>query len=159
MNESQVTVVGNVATPVDFRTSAAGVPTVRFRLASTVRRYDQKSGGWADAFTNFYTVWAWRALAANLASSVTVGEPLVVTGQLRIRQTERDGRQYVSAELTASAVGHDLSRGTSAFVRVAPARPGLTGAPSSNGGAGRGSSGAVAGAGVEASVPRQGAAP
>ncbi|SCK20675.1 single-strand DNA-binding protein [Streptomyces sp. WMMB 714] len=158
MNESQVTVVGNVATPVEFRRSAAGLPTARFRLASTVRRYDQRSGGWADAFTNFYTVWAWRSLAANLASSVTVGEPLVVTGQLRIRQTERDGRQFASADLTATAVGHDLSRGTSAFVRT-PSRSGPRAGPGRNAEAPGGSSGAVTGGDVEAVIPRQGAAP
>ena len=124
MNEAQVTVVGNVATQVDFRMSASGVPVARFRLASTVRRFDQRSGGWADAFTNFYTVWAWRSFAANLASSVTVGEPLVVTGQLRIREAERDGRQFASADLTATAVGprsHAGRRLSSALPRE-PAR-------------------------------------
>jgi len=125
VNEAHVTVVGNAATQVDFRTSAAGVPVARFRLASTVRRYDQQRGGWSDAYTSFYTVWAWRALAANVASSVTVGEPVVVTGQLRIQQGEREGKHYVSADVMASAIGHDISRGTSAFARVSTARPGL----------------------------------
>lgn len=125
MYESHVTVVGNVATPVDFRTSPSGVSVVRFRLASTVRRYGQERG-WSDGPTSFYTVWAWRSLAANVAASVTVGEPLVVQGQLRIREEERDGRKFFSADLSASTLGHDLSRGTSAFLRVSQARPELT---------------------------------
>ncbi|MGH3312843.1 MAG: single-stranded DNA-binding protein [Streptomyces sp.] len=152
MNEAHVTVVGNTATQVDFKTSAAGVPVARFRLASTVRRFDQQRGGWSDAYTSFYTVWAWRALAANVASSVTVGEPVIVTGQLRIQETERDGRHFVSADLLASTIGHDLSRGTSAFVRVTAARPGLV--PT----VGDGAEG-MATAGAEARVPGQSPAP
>lgn len=127
MNETHVTVVGNVATRVEFRTTAAGVPLARFRLASTVRRYDAQERVWSDVGTTFYTVWARRALAENVASSVTVGEPVIVTGQFRIQESDRDGRRYLSAELSASSVGHDLSRGTSAFIRVSPARRGLVG--------------------------------
>ncbi|MCF6525041.1 single-stranded DNA-binding protein [Streptomyces sp. JJ36] len=118
MHETQTTVVGNVATPVDFRTTEAGVPAARFRLASTVRRFDREREAWHDAYTSFYTVWAWRSLAVNLSSSVSLGEPLVVHGRLRIREDERDGRRVFSAELYASAVGHDLARGTSAFART-----------------------------------------
>jgi single-strand DNA-binding protein len=157
MNETHVTVMGNVATQVDFRTSESGVPVARFRLASTVRRYDRKTEGWSDAFTSFYTVWAWRALASNVASSVTIGEPLIVIGQMRIRESERDGRQYVSAELLASGIGHDLSRGTSAFVRVTTARAGPS-VPDANWEVLPGSSQALHGAAVEAGVPGQASA-
>ncbi|MFG3258075.1 single-stranded DNA-binding protein [Streptomyces sp. NPDC048172] len=161
MNESHVTVVGNVATPVDYRVAASGVPVARFRLASTVRRFDQQSRSWADAFTSFFTVWAWRTLATNIASSVSRGEPVIVQGQLRVQENERDGKRYVSADLTASSVGHDLSRGTTAFVRVSQAKPGLTDATDRSGFAphAMAASGAVAagaGEGVEGSVPGQG---
>lgn len=128
MHEVQVTVVGRVATPVDFRRTGAGEPAVRFRLASTARRFDRERQAWTDASTSFYTVLAWRGLAANVASSVSVGEPVVVRGQLRVREGEREGRRFVSVELLASAIGHDLSRGTSAFARTRAAGPGPGGA-------------------------------
>ncbi|WP_181767729.1 single-stranded DNA-binding protein [Streptomyces albidus (ex Kaewkla and Franco 2022)] len=158
MNEAHVTVVGNTATQVDFKTSAAGVPVARFRLASTVRRFDQKRGGWSDAYTSFYTVWAWRALASNVASSVTVGEPVIVTGQMRIRETERDGRHFVSADLMALSIGHDLSRGTSAFVRVAAARTGPPGVSADNSESFTGTSEALHEAIAEAGIPGQASA-
>ncbi|MGI5528196.1 single-stranded DNA-binding protein [Streptomyces syringium] len=41
MNETLVTVVGNVATQPDFRESANGAAVSRFRLAATVRRWDR----------------------------------------------------------------------------------------------------------------------
>ncbi|MBA0049792.1 single-stranded DNA-binding protein [Streptomyces sp. AJS327] len=125
MYESHMTAVGNVATAIEFKTSRSGVSAVRFRLASTVRRFDQREG-WKDGHTNFLTVWAWRALADNLAASVSVGDPLVVRGQLRLREGEKEGKRFQSAELMASAAGHDLSRGTSAFVRRAQVKPALT---------------------------------
>ncbi|MDJ1136617.1 single-stranded DNA-binding protein [Streptomyces iconiensis] len=121
MNETHTTVAGNVATPVDYRTSSSGVPVARFRLASTVRRFDRQRGNWTDAFTSFYTVWAWRSLATNVASSVSRGEPVIVRGQLRILEEEREGRRLLAADLTASSVGHDLSRGTAVFMRAARA--------------------------------------
>ncbi|WP_326808528.1 MULTISPECIES: single-stranded DNA-binding protein [unclassified Streptomyces] len=131
MNETEVTVSGNVATQVDHWTSPSGVPVARFRLASTVRRFDKRKGSWSDAFTSFYTVWAWRSLATNVASSVARGEPVIVRGQLRIMEDEREGRRYLNADLLASTVGHDLSRGTAAFVRVSRANPELTRLPAS----------------------------
>ncbi|NSC21775.1 single-stranded DNA-binding protein [Streptomyces albus subsp. chlorinus] len=129
MNETQVTVIGNVATKVEHWISTSGVPVARFRLASTVRRFDKRAERWTDVSTSFYTVWAWRTLAGNVASSVSCGEPVVVRGQLRIVEEEREGRRYLTADLMASTVGHDLSRGTSAFVRGSRAHPELTRGP------------------------------
>ncbi|MEX2981486.1 single-stranded DNA-binding protein [Streptomyces sp. C36] len=123
MNETVVTVVGNVATQPDFREAANGSAVSRFRLAATVRRWDREREEWADAYTSFYTVWAWRTLAANVVGSVSVGEPVIVQGKLRIQEQEREGKRWLSADIDAASIGHDLTRGTSAFRRVSPARP------------------------------------
>jgi single-strand DNA-binding protein len=120
-----VTVVGNVATQPEIRRTPTGVNVARFRLATTARRWDQKSGAWSDGHTSFFTVWAWRGLGQNVMASVGIGEPLVIQGRLRIREEERNGQRYTSAEIEALAVGHDLTRGTSAFRRVSAARPEL----------------------------------
>ncbi|MEU1128057.1 single-stranded DNA-binding protein [Streptomyces sp. NPDC005899] len=125
MNETWVTLVGNAATPVDFRETATG-PAARFRMAVTPRRWDREKQLWADGRTSFYTVWAWRTLAANLAASVSVGEPLVVHGRLKVREEERDGARKTFVDVEATAVGHDLTRGTAAFRRVLKGEPALT---------------------------------
>lgn len=127
MNETMVTVVGNAATELDFRETTGGIPVVRFRLATTVRRFDRERGGWADVYTSFYTVWAWRSLARNAKASVTIGEPLVVQGKLRVQEGEREGKRWSDTSIEAITIGHDLARGTSAFARVAHVKPGLTG--------------------------------
>ncbi|MBO0915860.1 single-stranded DNA-binding protein [Streptomyces laculatispora] len=131
MNETLVTLVGNAATGVEFRETASG-GMARFRFAVTPRRWDREKQLWADGHTSFYTVWAWRALASNLTGSVSVGEPLVVHGRLKVREEEREGQRRTFVDIEATAVGHDLTRGTSAFRRVVRADPGLvsrTGGP------------------------------
>ncbi|MFJ4961259.1 single-stranded DNA-binding protein [Streptomyces sp. NPDC088729] len=122
MNETLVTLVGNAATAVEFRETATG-GMARFRFAVTPRRWDRGKQLWADGTTSFYTVWAWRTLAANLAGSVAVGEPLLVHGRLKVREEESDGRRRMSVDVEAVAVGHDLSRGTAAFRRLTRADP------------------------------------
>ncbi|MEU6368333.1 single-stranded DNA-binding protein [Streptomyces sp. NPDC046931] len=116
MNETTVCVVGNVATQPVYRESPAG-PTARFRLAVTARYLDREKNAWTDGHTNFFTVWTRRSLATNVAASVAVGDPLVVQGRLKVRTEQRDGQGWLSADLDAVAIGHDLSRGTSAFRR------------------------------------------
>ncbi|NJQ03398.1 single-stranded DNA-binding protein [Streptomyces sp. PLAI1-29] len=126
MNETLLTVTGNAATRVDCWETEAGLTVARFRLATTARHWDRQRGAWADGPTSFFTVWARRTLAANVAASVTVGEPLVVRGRLRVRESEHEGRPRTSADIDALTVGHDLARGTSAFRRVVRAAPELT---------------------------------
>ncbi|CAL9560718.1 single-stranded DNA-binding protein [Streptomyces sp. Tu 3180] len=118
MNETMVCAVGNVATQPVYRETASG-PSARFRLAVTSRYWDREKGAWTDGHTNFFTVWANRQLAANAAASLSVGEPVLVQGRLKVRTEPREGQQgRVSADIDAVAIGHDLARGTSAFKRT-----------------------------------------
>ncbi|OIJ84768.1 single-stranded DNA-binding protein [Streptomyces colonosanans] len=130
MNETMVCVVGNVATQPVYRESPTG-PTARFRLAVTARYLDREKNVWTDGHTNFFTVWARRALATNVAASVSVGDPLIVQGRLKVRTEQRDGQGWLSADLDAAAIGHDLARGTSAFRRPSrsEAQPGASPQP------------------------------
>ncbi|MFD8634921.1 single-stranded DNA-binding protein [Streptomyces sp. NPDC059533] len=119
MNDTQVTLVGFVATRIDFRETPSG-PSARFRFAVTPRYLDRRTDTWTNGATSFYTVWARRSLAVNLAGSVSVGEPLVVHGRLRVRDDPADGERdrWFSADIEATAIGHDLNLGTAAFRRV-----------------------------------------
>lgn len=165
MNDTLVTLVGNAATAVEYRETATG-GMARFRFAVTPRRWDREKQLWTDGRTSFYTVWAWRALASNLSGSVAVGEPLVVHGRLKVREEEREGRHRTFVDVEAVAVGHDLTRGTSAFRRVMRGGPGIDARTESALPGGAGGAGGVGGASARADEPdwsgvalRQGAAP
>ncbi|MCC9306323.1 single-stranded DNA-binding protein [Kitasatospora sp. RB6PN24] len=115
MNETVVTMIGNVASPVQYGQTAGGIPMANFRLASTERRYDRGRAEWVDGDTLWVTVLAWRGLASNVVSSLGKGDPVVVSGRLRVREWEDEGKRRSVVEIDARAIGHDLGRGTSAF--------------------------------------------
>lgn len=116
-----ITVVGRVATDPHPGSTGAGVPVTNFRLASTHRRFDAATQAWVDAETNWFSVAAFRQLGQNARSSLRVGDSVVVTGRLRIRSWESNGKHGTSADIEADAIGHDLRWGTTAF-RPTPRR-------------------------------------
>ena len=122
MNEAMVTMTGNVATDVRHVVTDAGVHITSFRLGSTPRRWE-RGKGWVDQATSYVTVTCWRFLAQNAAASLHKGEPVVVTGTLRVREWSNDERSGVTTEIDASTIGHDLSRGVASFRRVTRTQP------------------------------------
>jgi single-strand DNA-binding protein len=124
MNETMVTVIGNVTNDPTLRATSGGTRVTSFRLAATERRYDKSLGAWRDGDTVFWGVSCWRGLAEHVADSVTKGQPVMVFGRLRQRDYELDGQRRTSLEIDALAVGHDLTRGVARFERARRAEPG-----------------------------------
>jgi single-strand DNA-binding protein len=78
MNDTYITIVGNVVDEPRLRTtSSSGVPVLSFRVASTSRRLDRETGKWQDSDRLFATVTCWRALAQNVARSLKKGQPVI----------------------------------------------------------------------------------
>ena len=117
MNETSVTVVGNLVDDPRLRTAETGVDVASFRVASTSRRFDRDAGRWIDSASLFLSVTCWRTLAGNAVASLRKGDPVVVTGRLSTRTYEKDGQVRSTCELEAVAVGPDLARGTAVFRR------------------------------------------
>lgn len=112
-----ITVTGWVST-VPKEVVGDGVPYTWFRMGHTPRRRDPLTGTWSDGPTEWFTVKAWRDAAFNIAASVRKGDPVVVHGRLRTDTWQpEDGRQVTTLVVEASAVGHDLMKGTSTFAR------------------------------------------
>ena len=118
MNETYVTVSGNVVGDPVVRATRANVPFVTFRVASNVRRVDFKTGEYIDAGTNFVNVTAFRALGVNLSNSLKKGEPVIVYGRMRINQWVNWERSGTTVEIDAYNVGHDLTWGQTTFRKV-----------------------------------------
>lgn len=113
-----ITLTGLVATPPKHIVTSEGLQITSFRLASTQRRYDKTQAAWVDADTNWYTVTAFRTLAANAIGSILKGQRVIVTGRLRIRDWESGEKSGTTIEVDADSLGHDLTFGTSAFTRT-----------------------------------------
>ena len=123
MNETMVTVVGNLVADPERRTTKSGVPFAAFRVASTVRRLNPQTREYEDGGTSYYNVTAFRSIGANVYKSLKRGEPVLVHGRQRVNQFVRaDNSLGTTVEIDAYHVGHDLGRGTSAFTKVAQAQ-------------------------------------
>jgi single-strand DNA-binding protein len=117
INETPITMVGNLVDDPRQRTTESGIDLAVFRLASTARKFDAQAGRHVDASSLFLSVTCWRALAGNVAASLHKGDPVVVTGRLFTRTYEKDGQARSVVEMEAYAVGPDLARGTAVFRR------------------------------------------
>lgn len=118
MQEGTVTVVGTAVSDTRHHTTAEGHHVARFRIAVQPRRFDRASGKWVEQQSSFMSVVSWRTLADNVGVSISKGDPVVVSGRLRVREWESNGRQGTDVEIDASAIGHDLTRGVATFERV-----------------------------------------
>jgi len=118
MNEPQVTLTGWVGSEVVHRETPGGT-VANLRVGSTPR-VRRKSGDWVDGPTSWFSVTCWRALADHVRDSVRKGDPVLVQGRLRVDVWERPDRtSSVTVVVEATSVGHDLSRGTTVFVKAA----------------------------------------
>jgi single-strand DNA-binding protein len=122
MNETTVTITGNLVEDPELRFTPSGQPVAKFRIASTPRFYDKQSGQWKDGDTLFLTVNVWRQAAENVAESLTRGSRAIVQGRLRQRSYEtKEGEKRTVYELEADEVGASL-RNASAKVTKAERR-------------------------------------
>lgn len=117
INETIVTLSGNVGGPVNLRQAGDSV-VANLRVACTPRRLQRATGQWVDGDTQWYSVSAWRHLGEHCARSLNSGDPVIVHGRLSTRTyVNKDGVEVTTLEVDALLVGHDLGRGISAFTR------------------------------------------
>jgi single-strand DNA-binding protein len=118
--DTNLVVVGNVLVAPEWRrVQSSGSLVANFRVASTARRYDRENKCWVDGNNLRVRVTAWRRLAEGVASSITVGDPVIIYGRLYTKDWKDDkGNNRISYEMEAFAIGHDLARGRAKFFRT-----------------------------------------
>lgn len=117
MNDIHITLTGNVAAEPRQYSFEDGARVTSLRVLTTHRFFDKRTGQWTDGERVCFAVRCWRSLGENVAKSVQVGQPVVVSGKLRIREFGPDGDRRFMPEVEASAVGHDLRWGTGVFAK------------------------------------------
>lgn len=113
-----LTVVGRVATDPVRGQTRGGIAVTNFRLASTHRRLDAVTQMWVDGETNWFSIAAFRQLGEHAKASLRCGDSVIVTGRLKIRNWESNGKNGTSVDIEADAIGHDLRWGTTAYLRT-----------------------------------------
>ncbi|SDH96176.1 single-stranded DNA-binding protein [Agrococcus jejuensis] len=117
----RITIEGTAGSTPQLRTIPSGRQVANLRVASTLRKQDPSTGQWSDAGTNWYSIAVWGDLAAHVAQSIRQGDPVLVTGRLRITTWGDDDRPATTVEIEADAIGHSLRWGTTAFQRASRA--------------------------------------
>ena len=113
MNETTITIIGNLVNEPELRFTPAGAPVASFRVASTPRYKDNKSGEWKDGESLFLTCQAWRQLAEHVTETFDKGMRVIVVGRLRQRSYEtKEGDKRTVYELQVDEAGPALSRAT-----------------------------------------------
>ena len=136
MNETQLTIAGNLVDDPELRFTPSGQPVAKFRIASTPRFYDKQAAEWKDGDTLFLTVNVWRQQAENVAESLTRGSRVIVQGRLRQRSYEtKEGEKRTVYEVDADEVGASLRNASAKVTRAtrASAAAAAAGKPATGG--------------------------
>ena len=109
MNDTTITLVGNLTADPDLRWTPAGAAITTFTVASTPRVYDRQEGQWKDGEALFLRCTVWREAAEHVAETLSRGSRVIVTGRLKQRSFEtRDGDKRSVIEVDVDEVGPSL---------------------------------------------------
>ena len=109
VNETIITVVGNLVADPDLRYTQSGLAVVNMTIASTPRVFDKQTNQYRDGDALFLRASAWRDFAEAIAANLKKGQRVVAQGRLSQKsyQTkEGDNRTYV--ELEVDEIGPSL---------------------------------------------------
>ena len=116
MNETTLTIVGNLTEAPELRFLPSGAVRAGFTVASTPRRFDRQAGAWVDGEALFLRCVTWGPVAEHATESLGKGDRVVVTGRLRQRSFDTaEGERRQVIELEVDELGVSL--------RFATARP------------------------------------
>lgn len=119
MNETVVTVIGNLTSDPELRYTQNGLAVANFTIASTPRTFDRQANDWKDGDALFLRASVWREFAEQVASSLQKGSRVVATGRLRQRSYEtKEGEKRTSIELEIDEIGPSLRYATASVTRA-----------------------------------------
>ena len=111
--DTQITLVGNIASDVELRFTPSGAPVANFRVASTPRTFNKTTSQWEDGEAMFLTCNVWRQAAENASQSLAKGMRVIVQGRLKARTFQnREGENRTVFEIDVDEVGPSLTFAT-----------------------------------------------
>lgn len=102
-----ITLTGRATEDASLRFTQSGKAVATLNVADNHRRKD--GGEWVDDGVTFYRVTGWEHLAESMAAIVR-GQRVIVIGELRNREYEKDGEKRRSLEIRAFEVAIPLDK-------------------------------------------------
>ncbi|WIE60747.1 single-stranded DNA-binding protein [Curtobacterium sp. MCLR17_032] len=126
MNDTVITVIGNLTADPELRYTQNGLAVAGFTIASTPRTFDKQKNEYVDGDALFLRASVWREFAEHVAGSLTKGARVIVQGRLKQRSyDDREGNKRTSIELEVDEIGPSLRYATAQVTR-SPAGSGRT---------------------------------
>lgn len=123
MNETEITLVGNLVADPDLTFVSTGKAVSKVRVAST-SRYVDRNGQWTDGGSLFLTCSTWGPYGENVAESLRRGDEVIVKGRLKQRSYETaQGEKRTVFEMDVSSIGPTLRKASVAVNRVQRTAP------------------------------------
>lgn len=113
-NDTEITVVGNLTEDPSFN---AGSSVANFTVASTPRHFDRDTNSWVDGTALFLRCSAWRELGENVMASLHKGNRVIVQGNLKGNEYQKNGENRYSLQLDVTAIGPELRFATADVTR------------------------------------------
>ena len=96
-----ITIVGRVGSEPE----SVGSNGLRFRVATNDRVKNDSTGEWEDKNTSWWTVKAWRTLAAQSKSVIKKGMEVIIVGKIYEESwTDKEGVNRTSYEINADSI-------------------------------------------------------
>ena len=106
---NRVTLIGNLGTDPEVRSTPAGKPVATFRMATNETFTDSATQQKKTA-VEWHDVECWGTLAKNVGEYLSKGRLAYVEGQLRTDRWEKDGQKHSRTKIVAARVQF-LARG------------------------------------------------
>ncbi len=122
MNETTITIIGNLTAAPELRFTPAGLAVANFTIASTPRV--KVNGEWTDGEALFLRCSIWREAAENVAESLDRGTRVIASGRLKQRSYEtKEGEKRSVIELEVEEIGPSLRYATAKPVKSGQSKP------------------------------------
>jgi single-strand DNA-binding protein len=109
VNDTIITIVGNLTDDPELRFTPSGAAVANFTIASTPRRFNKQSQEWEDGESMFLRCSIWRQAAENVAESLQKGMRVIAQGHLKQRAYEtREGEKRTVFEVDVLTIGPSL---------------------------------------------------
>lgn len=125
MNDTTLTIVGNLTADPELRFTQNGKAVVSGTIAATPRTFDRQANEWKDGEALFMRFSAWGEFAEHVAGSLTKGSRVIATGRLKQRSyQDREGNNRTAIELEVDEIGPSLRYATAQVTRAGQAGSG-----------------------------------
>lgn len=96
--------IGHACANPEIKNLEGGIKVATFSIGITKMGYTMQNGTKVPDKTTFVNIVAWRGLAEICEKYIQKGGHLFISGELSIRQYEKDGSKRIAAEVIAENI-------------------------------------------------------